>query len=242
MDRMSRGRDWARMEVAPGGTHHLVDGEPAYADRFDEVLRFHAPGLAPVRRAGLAWHIDPLGRDAHGRRFLRTFGFYEDRSAVISSGGWHHVLPGGEDAYAARYAWCGNYQHGRCTVREADGRYLHLALDGQPAYLDRWWYAGDYREGAAVVQAEDGRSTHVDPSGAPVHGRWFIDLDVFHKGLARARDEGGWMHVDRAGRPVYSRRFAAVEPFYNGQARCEESSGLRVVIDEAGETVRALRP
>jgi hypothetical protein len=67
----------------------------------------------------------------------------------------------------------------------------------------------------AVVQAQDGRSTHIDPGGRRVHGQWFLDLDGFHKGFARARDDAGWMHIDARGAPVYARRFAAVEPFYN---------------------------
>ena len=75
-----------------------------------------------------------------------------------------------------------------------------------------------------------------------MHGVWFLDLDVFHKCCARARDEDGWMHVDRAGRPLYARRFAAVEPFYNGQARVERFDGGLEVIDEAGCRVVELRP
>lgn len=77
---------------------------------------------------------------------------------------------------------------------------------------------------------------------AIVHGKWFLDLDVFHKGYARARDMEGWMHIDAEGLPKYSRRFAAVEPFYNGQARVECFGGAFEVIDETGGTVTVLRP
>jgi hypothetical protein len=87
------------------------------------------------------------------------------------------------------------------------------------------------------VQAADGRSTHVDLDGRMVNGRWFLDLDVFHKGFARARDDGGWTHVDTSGSPAYSRRFAAVEPFYNGQARVERFDGGLEVIDESGTAI-----
>lgn len=92
-----------------------------------------------------------------------------------------------------------------------------------------------------VVQAPDGRSTHVDHAGNLTHGRWFIDLDVFHKGLARARDERGWTHVDASGRPICARRFATVEPFYNGQARVETLDGGLAVINEEGTTIVRLR-
>lgn len=232
---------WRETVVAPSGTHHLRGGSPLYADRFDAVLAFHEPGLAPVRMGDDAWHVRLDGSPAYSRRFLQTFGFYEGRAAVESSSGWHHILPDGSDLYAERLAWCGNFQGSRCTVRDEGWRYHHLTLEGKPAYQARWRYAGDFRDGMAVVQAEDGRSTHIDLHGGFVHGAWFLDLDVFHKGYARARDDAGWTHVDTAGEAIYARRFAAVEPFYNGQARVECFDGRLAVIDETGELVGELR-
>jgi SAM-dependent methyltransferase len=233
---------WQRARVAPDRTHHVVDEGPLYGARFDEVLAFHAVGLAPVRQGEAAWHIDGRGEPAYARRFRRTFGFYEERAAVTGEDGWHHILPDGADLYPERYAWCGNYQGGRCSVRDGEGRYYHLDRTGRPAYAARWRYAGDYRDGIAVAQGADGRSTHIDARGELLHGRWFLDLDVFHKGFARARDEQGWMHVDTRGQPVYARRFAMVEPFYNGQARVEREGGALEVIDEEGQTAAELRP
>jgi len=224
------------------GTHHIVDGRPAYDQRFDEVLKFHAPGLAPVRLGGLAWHIDPAGAPAYGRRFTRTFGFYDGLAAVEDQDGWHHITPTGHDAYPQRYTWCGNFQERLCTVRERDGDYRHIDSTGAPCTATSWRYAGDFRDGLAVVQGDDGRSTHVGRDGHLAHRRWFEDLDVFHKGLARARDDHGWTHVDREGRPLYARRFAMVEPFYNGQARVECFDGALEVVDPDGATVHQLRP
>jgi hypothetical protein len=233
---------WTQLKPAPDHSHHLCHDAPAYAERFDEVLAFHAPGLAPVRRGKDAWHIHPDGRAAYARRFQRTFGFYEGLAAVIGNDGWHHITLAGEDAYPQRHAWCGNFQGGRCSVRETNGAYLHLMPDGKPAYPERWRYAGDFRDGIAVVQADNGYSSHIDPRGGLIHGQWFLDLDVFHKGFARARDAAGWMHIDRHGAPLYTRRFAAVEPFYNGQARVECFNGALEVIDERGAPLVALRP
>lgn len=234
---------WQSLRIAACGTHHIDErGQPVYSERFDEVLKFHSPGLAPVRRALDAWHVTCDGAPAYARRFLRTFGFYEGLAAVVEQQGWHHVGANGEDAYEARFAWCGNFQQGRCTVRDHDGAYFHITADGTAAYPSRWRYAGDYRDGIAVVQAADGRSTHVGLGGAMLHGAWFVDLDVFHKGFARARDEGGWMHIGPDGHPVYGRRFQMVEPFYNGQARVERFDGGLEVIDEDGETLVELRP
>ena len=232
---------WKRAVIAPSGTHHLLDGEPLYAARFEAVLKFHEPGLAPVLERSGAYHITPDGLAAYPQRYLRTFGFYEGLAAAVSEAGWLHVTPKGDAAYPEHYAWCGNYQGGRCTVRAPDGSYLHLGLDGRPVYTARWSYAGDFRDSVAVVQRGDGLHTHIDEAGDPIHGHWFSDLDVFHKGFARARDERGWTHVDTRGRPTYQRRFAAVEPFYNGQARVERTDVGLEVIDEQGATVLVLR-
>ncbi|MCA9711336.1 MAG: methyltransferase, partial [Myxococcales bacterium] len=232
---------WRRSTVSDCGTHHCLGREPLYEVRFDQVLPFHEPGLAPVQRGGVAWHIGPDGVAAYEPRFRRTFGFYEGRAAVVGEQGWHHIDPHGEALYDARYDWCGNYQGDRCAVREQGGRYLHLDEAGRPEYDERWRYAGDYRHGIAVVQGDDGRSTHIDREGRLLHERWFVDLDVFHKGLARARDQGGWTHVGSDGRPAYERRFAMVEPFYNGQARVETNDGGLEVIDYTGTTLVVLR-
>ncbi|MEP7121178.1 MAG: methyltransferase [Byssovorax sp.] len=232
---------WERASLAPDATHHVIDGEPLYDARFDEVLKFHPPGLAPARRANDAWHIRSDGSPAYARRFVRTFGFYEGLAAVTSIDGWHHVHPDGSDVYATRHAWCGNFQGGLCPARDHDGAYLHLTTTGAPAYPLRWRYAGDFRDGVGVVQGEDGRSTHIDGQGRSLHHQWFLDLDVFHKGFARARDEEGWTHIDSVGRPLYARRFAAVEPFYNGQSRVERLDGAIEVIDERGSCLVEVR-
>lgn len=233
--------DWADIVVAGDRSHHLRRGKPLYAARYDDVVEFRAPGLAPVRAAQTAWHIRVDGGAAYDRRFTRTFGYYEGVAAVVSPDGWHHVDVVGSDAYPGRFDWCGNFQSGRCAVRGADGGYFHVGHDGRPVYERRWRYAGDFREGLAVVQGDDGRSTHVDLDGEIVHGRWFIDLDAPHKGYSRARDDLGWFHVDRTGTAAYADRFAMIEPFYNGQARGETLDGALVVIDEAGERVVVLR-
>jgi hypothetical protein len=109
------------------------------------------------------------------------------------------------------------------------------------AYPETWCYAGDYKDGFCVIQSDAGLCTHLDLSGKPLHGNWFVDLDVFHKGFARARDGEGWMHVNLHGTPVYARRFAAVEPFYNGQARVERFDGGLEVINEQGQGLVELR-
>src|SRR5256885_151596 len=73
---------WKDFTIAPDQTHHLKGGSAAYEARFEEVLKFHAPGLAPVRDASGAYHIFATGRASYTERYFRTFGFYERREAV----------------------------------------------------------------------------------------------------------------------------------------------------------------
>ena len=232
---------WKDLTVAPDQTHHMKGGHSAYKARFEEVLKFHPPGLAPVRDASGAYHIDPSGQAIYQERYSRTFGFYEERAAVQVDASWFHILTDGRPLYSQRYAWCGNFQGGRSTVRRSDGLYLYLLRNGQMAYPDHYYYAGDYRDGVAVVQREDGLHTHINLKGLHVHGKWFVDLDVFHKGYARARDDSGWHHINIRAQPIYSRRFASIEPFYNGQARVEDFDSSLFVINESGEIVVKLR-
>ncbi len=234
--------DWRRTKVAIDGTHHTLDGSPLYEARFREVLKFHAPGLAPALTDDGATHIGLDGAPVYAQRYARTFGFYEGLAAVDAGDGWFHIHPDGRRAYEATWAWCGNARGGRCAVRRQDGRYLHIGVDGELLGERTWRYAGDFRDGVGVVQRDDGLHSHIAESGELIHGRWFVDLDVFHKGFGRARDERGWTHIDRDGSPAYERRFAAVEPFYNGQARVEREDGGLEVIDERGQTVLELRP
>ena len=238
---MTKTDQWRECAVSADGTHHVHRGRPAYERRFAEVLKFHAPGLAPVIDASGAYHITPNGNPAYEERHVRTFGFYEGIAAVHSSTGWHHIRPDGAPLYRERHAWCGNFQEGRCPVRDPDVNYFHIRTDGKPAYQERYRYVGDFRDGYAVVQNDAGEHTHIDMGGVLLHGRWFRDLDVFHKGCARAADAGGWHHVDMTGRALYGRRFKMVEPFYNGQARVEGHDGSLSVIDELGNEIVRLR-
>lgn len=178
------------------------------------------------------WLMCPRGQ------FMQTFS--EDRDdlwAACDGQEDHHIDPSGAAAFDERFAWCGNFQEGRCATRLRDGAYVHISATGGTVPTRAWRYVGDYRDG----HGDDGRSSHVDLDGALSHDRWFLDLDVFHKGFARAKDESGWSHIDKAGRSVYQRRFASVEPFYNGQARVERLDGALEVIDETGNTVVQLR-
>lgn len=211
---------------------------------YDWVLPFHEPGLAPVGDGTGAYHIHFDGSPAYEQRFERTFGFYGGLAAVVDEGKWFHINTHGERAYGESWDWCGNFQQNRCPVRNSDGHYFHIRPDGSVLNGGPHSYAGDFREGSGVVRGMDGMCWHVDKEGAPVHQVKFLDLDVFHKGLARARDKSGWYHIDGEGNDISNgRRYAEIEPFYNGQALARSLAGEYLVIDESGlSRARPVRP
>ena len=188
---------WRDYTVSTDASHHVVRGRPAYAQRFIEAQKFHEPGLAPVRDATGAYHVTLDGYPAYESRYIRTFGFYEGRAAVHTEDGWLHILPDGTLLYSELYAWCGNFQEHRCTVRLPRWQLLPYSHRWRSGLRRTLQLRRDFRDGIAVVQRPDGMHTHIDSSGNHIHGRWFLDLDVFHKGHARACDSLGWHHVGR---------------------------------------------
>ncbi len=172
---------------------------------------------------------------------MRTFGFYDFVAAVCSLQGWFHLKTNGEPLYSKRYSWTGNYQEKLCTVRNHEGSYYHIDLSGKKCYREHYRFAGDFRDGYAVVQNLEGLSTHINREGKFLHHRWLTDLDVFHKGFSRAKDDKGWFHIDQSGKELYATRFNAIEPFYNGYARVETADGAIYIIDETGAITHHLR-
>ncbi len=233
---------WRDARVSEDATHHCLGSKQFYSARFDLVREFHEPGLAPARDGTGAFHIDAMGMPVYGTRYAEAWGFYEGLAAVEHpTGGWLHIRTNGSPLYPERHEWCGNYQESRCAVRVQGGLYCHIDIQGKRLSNLAYLYAGDFRERAAVVRhADDGFCGHINDQGLPLHGRRFIDLDVFHKGFARARDQSGWFHVCRDGREAYSARFASVEPFYNGTALAETITGDRVLITHTGAVGRVI--
>ena len=232
-------KKWVDSRPSVNGTHHETEDGPLYNQRYEEVLSFHPPGLAPAKLNGRWFHIKPDGEPAYSHRFELAFGFYDGLATVKKGGEWFHIKPDGSRAYGRGFSWCGNYQQGLCTVRDQDGGYHHIGLDGYDVYKERYLYAGDYREGYAVVRRADG-CLHIDRRGNPLNGRIYLDLGVFHKGFASARDEYGWYHVDKSGEPLYTQRYSSVEPFYNGLAICMEHGNRLVRIDPSGTVAEVI--
>ena len=226
-------------------SHHVwSNGKPAYPDRFGEVLSFHpikSGVFAAVSSGKKAWHIDTRGDRLYPLQFDRTFGFYCEYAVVIDNHNWFHIDHTGARIYPENYAFAGNYQENVCAVCDQYGHYFHIDTHGAPLYNNRWLYCGDYREGTAVAQSSNGLSTHIDKTGMPIHPHWFDDLDIFHKGFARAKDREGWFHIDLEGNDIYSERYASIEPFYNGCSRVEGKDGSRRIINESGKAIRVIR-
>ncbi len=232
---------WQTLEVSPDGTHHVKGGAAVYSARFLSVLKFHNPGFAPAEDDSGAFHIDAAGESIYTSRFLRTFGFYEERAAVQAESGWYHILPDGSPLYSKKFAWCGNFQEGYCAVKDFDGKFYHIDRKGGPPYRQTFRYVGDFHDRYAVVQNAEGFHTHINEAGHFIHGKWLIDLDVYHKGFAKAKDQNGWFHINLQGQSIYSQRYKNVEPFYNGVARVETHRGELRLINEKGEKIGQLR-
>ena len=232
---------WSDIKVSDDGTHFVLNDEKLYGRSFIEALKFHAPGLAPVKDESGCYHIDINGSALYGRRYLRTFGFYCNRAAVIDKEGWVHIDDKGARVYDEKFAWAGNFQEDKCTVRSIIGCYFHIDAMGRRVYEEVYSYAGDFKDGVACVRLHSGFFIHIDGCGAPINDKHFLDLGVFHKNYATAKDERGWHHIDKAGDALYRERYQLVEPFYNGFALATNFEGSKVVIGEAGEIVHEIR-
>jgi hypothetical protein len=232
--------DWHDIIIAPDQTHFLLDGKPIFGKQFKEVLKFHAPGLAPVKDETGSFHIDCMGRPLYEDRYDRTFGFYCNRAAVVKFKTWFHLNEKGDKAYQETYSWTGNYQENLCAVRNAQDQYFHIELNGQRVYAASYIYVGDFKDGIACVKSQNGLFRHIDARGNFINQKEFDDLGVFHKNYATAKDKLGWHHIDKLGNEVYAQRYLAVEPFYNGFALVTCWDHHKDIIDEHGEHVLSL--
>ena len=104
-------------------------------------------------------------------------------------------------------------------------------------YSENYKYVGDFKDNYACVRLSDGCFVHIDGNGKMLNGKKFLDLGVYHKGFATAKDEKGWFHIDKSGNPVYAERYLIVEPFYNGFALVTDFLGNKMIINEKGEKV-----
>jgi hypothetical protein len=232
--------NWKDIKVADNATHFLYEENIIFNRHFVAVLKFHAPGLAPVKDQTGAYHIDVNGKDLYPERYSRTFGFYCKRAAVINGNRWFHIDEKGKRIGQNQYAWSGNFQEDICTVRDLQNNYFHIDLNGNRVYKESYKYAGDFKDGIACIKLENGNFKHIDKNGSFLNDKEFNDLGIFHKNYATAKDERGWFHIDKLGLELYKERYELIEPFYNGFALVTKFNNNKQVIDEFGTIVHLL--
>ena len=225
---------WQDIKVSANNTHFIFEGQPIFGKFFNEVLKFHAPGIAPVKDTTGAYHIDAHGNPLYSDRYQRTFGYYSNRAAVITGQEWFHLNEKGEIAYPEVFSWAGNYQENICTVRDEKNGYFHIDLHGNKIYSESYTYCGDFKDGYACVKKSSGLWCHININGNSLNEKEFLDLGIFHKNYATAMDNIGWHHIDKTGNELYSQRYLAVEPFYNGFALVTKFDYQKVIIIESG--------
>lgn len=231
--------NWQDIKVSTDNTHFLYEGKLLFGRQFIEVLKFHSPGLAPVKDESGSYHIDLSGNQLYAERFKRTFGFYCNRAAVVQADKWFHLTEKGERAYSNSFAWTGNFQENYCTVREGN-KYFHIDLYGKKIYNDNFIYCGDFKDGFACVKTADGLFRHIDVEGKFLNDKSYLDLGIFHKNFATAMDTDGWFHIGKDGNEIYRHRYLAVEPFYNGFALVTQFDKNKIIIDEQGQIIISL--
>lgn len=229
--------NWQDIKVSEDCTHFLFDGKQIFGRQFIEVLKFHSPGLAPVKDESGSYHIDSFGNQLYTERFTRTFGFYCNRAAVMQFDSCFHITDKGNIAYTATFAWTGNYQENLCTVRNSYNEYFHIGLDGNRIYNDSFLYCGDFKDGISCVKTANGLYRHIDNRGNFLNDKSFLDLGIYHKNFATAMDQEGWHHIDKAGNEIYQHRYLAIEPFYNGFALVTQFDRNKIIIDEKGQKI-----
>ncbi|TLD81035.1 hypothetical protein LS68_006090 [Helicobacter sp. MIT 05-5293] len=225
-----------KISIAFEQTHHIKGGIPLYESRYKKVLSFHngkAPVYEEVNGTIRAFFINTFNTPLFGRYFESAFGFYDGLACVSDETGYYHILENGIDAYAYRFAWCGNFMEEACVVKDKSGAYFHINTQGEPLYAERFCYVGDYYYGIASALLDNGQYVHIFKDGSRVHNNAFLSLEPFHKGKAVARDEEGYFHIDKNGNALYSYRFAKLEAFYNGKAFGEDFNGNKIILDEA---------
>lgn len=228
--------NWQDIKASECSTYFLYQGKQVFEKQFIEVLKFHAPGIAPVKDESGSYHINSAGEALYPERFLRTFGFYCYRAAVVNAQGCFHLTAEGISAYPHTYTWTGNFQENFCPVREGS-TYFHIDLNGNRVYKDSYAYCGDFKDGIACVKTASSLFRHIRTNGDFLHGKSFTDLGIYHKNFATAKDEEGWHHIDKNGIEIYRERYQYIEPFYNGFALVTQFDDQKVILDEQGRKV-----
>ncbi|WP_055448555.1 WG repeat-containing protein [Lacinutrix mariniflava] len=229
--------NWRDIKVSKKSNLFTYKDEPVFGKVYNEVLKFHSPGIAPVKDDSGWCHIDVNGNEVYKQRYDRAFGYYFNRASVIQNKNWFHINEKGERLYDVNYAWTGNYQENVCSVRDFNNQYFHIDLNGNPIYNTKYKFVGDFKDGYACARLVDGLYKHINFKGEFLNDKTFLDLGIFHKNYAIAKDENGWYHIDKEGNELYKERYVMIEPFYNGFAVVDTYGNIKQIINEEGVVV-----
>lgn len=232
--------DWRNIEVSEENNSFIYDDKLLFDKKYDEVLKFHSPGIAPVKDERGWYHVDIEGKEVYREKYDRVFGFYCNRASVVHKSKWFHINEKGKPIYKNRYAWTGNYQENVCSVRDLNNQYFHIDIDGNKAYEENYKFVGDFKDGFACVKLQNGMYKHIDKNGIYINDKEFLDLGVFHKNYAIAKDIVGWFHIDKKGGELYKERYTMIEPFYNGFSVVDNFNNSKQIINEKGKVVLSL--
>lgn len=228
--------DWRDISVSNNNSF-TFNGKLLFDKVYVEVLKFHSPGIAPVKDKTGWYYIDANGIQISSSRYTRAFGFYFNRSSVVQNDFWYHIDVSGNRVYTHNYSWTGNFQESVCSVRNFDNKYFHIDLNGNQLYDSKYIYAGDFKDGFACVRLASGLYKHINKHGEFLNNKEYLDLGVFHKNYATARDCNGWFHIDKQGHELYSERYSLIEPFYNGYSVVDTFNKKKQIIDEKGMVI-----
>lgn len=193
-------------------------------------MSFHN-GIAPVETEKETFFIDKYNNKLFGRIFKKAYGFYEGFAAVKDDRGYFHIDINGHDIYKQRYDWVGNFQEGASVVKDHE-TYYHINQNGKRIYSENYYYTGDFKYGIAVAINAEGKATHIKKNGELLHGKFFEELELFHKGYAVAKDRDGFFHIDKYGNALYPQRYKRLEPFYNSNAFATTFDNQKIVLRE----------
>lgn len=160
--------EFAELGIDPKGTHHLSEGVPIYDRRFDAVGPFCFPGLAAVRDASGAYHINFLGEPAYEGRFEWTGNFSEGVAAVRTADDrYHHIDENGNPITFDTYLYATNFSKGSAVVYHETFGATHITTAGEQVYGDWYFDARPFSAGSAAVRDETGWLL-IDASGVPL--------------------------------------------------------------------------
>ena len=223
--------NWRDINVSENSNSFIYKEELVFGKVYNEVLKFHSPGIAPVKDDTGWFHINVNGNEVYKERYDRVFGYYFNRASVILYKNWFHLNEKGERLYDVNYAWTGNYQENVCSVRDFNNQYFHIDLDGNPVYGKKYKFVGDFKDGFACVRFSNGKYKHIDTKGKYINDKSYLDLGVFHKNFAIAKDELGWHHINKKGEELYAERYFMIEPSYNGFSVVDKFDNTKQIID-----------